>query len=61
MVTETVFARPGLGRLLVTSILQGDYPIAQGIVVLAAIVYTATGLAADILSLVSDPRMRRVA
>jgi len=61
VVTETVFARPGLGRLLVTSILQGDYPVAQGIVVLAAILYTATGLAADILSLVSDPRMRRVA
>lgn len=59
VVTETVFARPGLGRLLVTSILQGDYPIAQGLVVLAAIVYTGTNLVAEVLSLLLDPRMRR--
>lgn len=60
VVTETVFARPGLGRLLVTSILQGDYPVAQGIVVLAAILYTTTGLIADVISVLIDPRMRRV-
>ncbi len=60
VVTETVFARPGLGRLLVSSILQGDYPVAQGIVVLAAILYTSTGLIADLVSLALDPRMRRV-
>ncbi len=61
VVTETVFARPGLGRLLVTSILQGDYPVAQGVVVLAAVVYTVSGLIADLLSLALDPRMRRLA
>lgn len=61
VVTETVFARPGLGRLLVTSILQGDYPVAQGIVVLAAVVYTVSGLVADLFSLALDPRMRRLA
>lgn len=60
VVTETVFARPGLGRLLVTSILQGDYPVAQGVVVLAAVIYTMSGLVADLISLALDPRMRRM-
>jgi len=60
VVTETVFARPGLGRLLVTSILQGDYPLAQGVVVLAAVIYTVSGLTADLISLALDPRMRRL-
>ncbi len=61
VVTETVFSRPGLGRLLISSILQGDYPIAQGLVVLAALVYTASYIGADILSLAIDPRLRRAA
>jgi peptide/nickel transport system permease protein len=58
VVTENVFSRPGLGRLLVTSILQGDYPVAEGLVVLSALVYTATHVAADILSFALDPRLR---
>lgn len=61
VVTETVFSRPGLGRLLISSILQGDYPIAQGLVILAAVVYTASYVVADVLSLVLDPRLRRTA
>jgi len=58
VVTESVFSRPGLGRLLVTSILQGDYPVAQGLVVLSALVYTATHVAADVLGFTLDPRLR---
>lgn len=58
VITESVFSRPGLGRLLVSSILQGDYPIAQGLVVLSALIYTATHVAADVLSYVLDPRLR---
>ena len=58
VVTESVFSRPGLGRLLVASILQGDYPIAQGLVVLSALVYTATHVAADVLGFALDPRLR---
>src|SRR3990170_4250194 len=46
VVTEMVFARPGLGRLLVTSILTGDFPVVQGLVLLAATVYTLTHIAA---------------
>ncbi len=57
VVTETVFSRPGLGRLLVSSILQGDFPIAQGIVVLAALIYTFSQSLADILALLIDPRL----
>jgi ABC-type dipeptide/oligopeptide/nickel transport system permease component len=57
VVTETVFARPGLGRLLVSSVVQGDFPVAQGLVVLAALIYTATQVIADALSMVIDPRL----
>lgn len=60
VVTETVFSRPGLGRLLVSSILQGDYPIAQGVVALAALFYTASHIIADILAFLIDPRLRKV-
>jgi peptide/nickel transport system permease protein len=59
VVTEMVFSRPGIGRLLVASILQGDFPVAQGIVVLAAVLYTASHSFADILALILDPRLRR--
>jgi len=58
VVTETVFSRPGLGRLLVSAILQGDFPIVQGLVVLAAIVYTASHFLADALAMLIDPRLR---
>jgi peptide/nickel transport system permease protein len=59
VVTETVFSRPGLGRLLVKSILDGDFPIALGLVALAAIFYTISHVFADLLTLVIDPRLRR--
>jgi peptide/nickel transport system permease protein len=58
VVTETVFARPGLGRLLVSSILDGDFPVVQGLVLVAAAVYTATHFAADIVAALADPRLR---
>jgi ABC-type dipeptide/oligopeptide/nickel transport system permease component len=56
VITETVFARPGLGRLLVGSILQGDYAVAQGIVVFAALLYTLTQVAGDLAAQWVDPR-----
>jgi peptide/nickel transport system permease protein len=61
VVTEMVFSRPGLGRLLVHSILQGDYPIAQGLVALAAVIYTITYVLADVIASLIDPRLRRMA
>jgi ABC-type dipeptide/oligopeptide/nickel transport system permease component len=44
----------------VKSILDGDFPIALGLVVLAAIFYTISHVFADLLTLVMDPRLRRV-
>lgn len=58
VVTETVFARPGLGRLLVSSILAGDFPVVQGLVLLAATIYTSTHILADAVSAFADPRLR---
>lgn len=58
VVTETVFSRPGMGRLLVSAILQGDFAVAQGVVVLAAIFFTLTQLSADLLAMGADPRLR---
>ncbi len=58
VVTETVFARPGLGRLLVTSILAGDFPVVQGLVLLTAAAYTLSTILADSLSSLIDPRLR---
>lgn len=58
VVTETVFAWPGLGRLAVSSILMGDYPVVQAIVVVFAMCVVLANLAADILSALIDPRIR---
>lgn len=58
VVTETVFSRPGLGRLLVSAILEGDFPVVQGLVILAAVVYTLTHAVAEVFALLLDPRLR---
>lgn len=58
VVTEVVFSRPGLGRTLVRSVLQGDFPVAQAIVGLAAVAYVASQLVADGIGWALDPRTR---
>ena len=58
VVTETVFAWPGLGRLAVDSIRMGDYPVVQAIVVVFALCVILGNLAADILAALIDPRIR---
>jgi peptide/nickel transport system permease protein len=58
VVTETVFAWPGLGRLAVDSIRMGDYPVVQAIVVVFALLVVIGNLAADILAAIIDPRIR---
>lgn len=57
-VTEAVFARPGLGRLVVEAVLSQDLPVVQGIVLLSATVYSLVNLAADALQWLIDPRVR---
>ena len=58
VVTESVFAIPGLGRLTIDAILRRDYPVIQGIVLLFSFVYVLVNLAIDLLYTVIDPRIR---
>jgi peptide/nickel transport system permease protein len=55
---ETVFAWPGLGSMLVNAILQRDYPLVQGGVLLVATTYVLINLATDTLYVYLDPRLR---
>lgn len=57
-ITESVFARRGLGRVAVTAVLGQDLPVVEGIVLLAALIYTLANLAADLAQLWLDPRLR---
>jgi peptide/nickel transport system permease protein len=58
MVTEVVFARPGLGRMLVDAVLRGDYPVVQAVLALAALGYVLFGIVADFSAAALDPRLR---
>jgi peptide/nickel transport system permease protein len=58
VVTESVFAIPGLGRLTVDAILRRDYPVIQGVVLLFSFVYVLVNLGIDLLYTVIDPRIR---
>jgi ABC-type dipeptide/oligopeptide/nickel transport system permease component len=58
VVTETIFSRPGLGRLAVDAILNRDFPLVQGTVLIAAVVYVAVNLLVDIAYAAVDPRIR---
>jgi len=58
VITETIFAWPGLGRLTVQAILSRDYPLVQGCVLMVALGYIAINLATDLLYAVADPRIR---
>lgn len=58
VVTESVFAIPGLGRLTVDAILRRDYPIIQGVVLIFSFVYVLVNLAVDLVYTLFDPRIR---
>jgi ABC-type dipeptide/oligopeptide/nickel transport system permease component len=58
VVTETVFSRPGLGRLVVSAILTKDYPLVQGCVLFLAVLYLLVNLLVDVLYAWLDPRIR---
>jgi peptide/nickel transport system permease protein len=57
VITETVFARPGLGTMAVEAIRQMDFPILQAVVLIAALTYTTVNLLVDLLNAVLDPRI----
>jgi peptide/nickel transport system permease protein len=58
VVVETVFAMPGLGRLIVSSIARRDYPIIQGVVLVVTVIYVLINLLVDLLYPLVDPRIK---
>ena len=58
VLTETIFALPGLGRLAITSVLARDYPVVQGVVIIAACIFVLANLLVDVLYAYLDPRIR---
>ena len=58
LVTETVFAWPGLGRLAVTAVFTIDYPLLQGIVIVFTLMYCVASMMVDIAYAYIDPRIR---
>jgi peptide/nickel transport system permease protein len=58
VITETIFAWPGVGRLLIQSIDFRDYPLVQGCILLIAFTYVAANLLTDLVYGVLDPRIR---
>ena len=58
IVTETVFALPGIGRLTVDAILRRDYPVIQGVVLIFSAAYVLINLAVDLSYMLFDPRIR---
>ncbi len=58
VVTESVFAIPGLGRLVVDAILQRDYPVIQAVLLIFSVTYVFVNLAIDLIYVVVDPRIR---
>ncbi len=58
VVTESVFAIPGIGRLVVDAILRRDYPVIQGVVLIFSFAYVLVNLGVDLLYTVFDPRIR---
>ncbi|RDV02079.1 ABC transporter permease [Undibacter mobilis] len=57
VVTETVFALPGIGRLVVQSILRRDYPVIQGIILVIVVLYLVINLLVDLAYRFLDPRV----
>ena len=58
VITETIFAWPGIGRLLIQSISFRDYPLVQGCVLMISIAYVGVNLLTDLVYGVLDPRIR---
>jgi peptide/nickel transport system permease protein len=58
VITEYVFALPGVGRLVVDAVFARDYPLVQGVVLLIAMGFILSNLAVDLLYGLIDPRIR---
>jgi ABC-type dipeptide/oligopeptide/nickel transport system permease component len=58
VITETIFAWPGVGRLLIQAIYGRDYPLVQGCILFIAVTYVAMNLVVDVTYAWLDPRVR---
>lgn len=58
VVTETIFAWPGIGRLVVEAIFNRDFPVVQGVVLMVSLVFVAINVLVDVAYAVLDPRIR---
>jgi peptide/nickel transport system permease protein len=58
VVTESVFAIPGLGRLTVDAVLRTDYPVIQGVILVFSLAYVLLNLLVDLSYVLFDPRIR---
>jgi ABC-type dipeptide/oligopeptide/nickel transport system permease component len=58
VVAETVFTRPGLGRLILDAIAARDYPVIQGVMIVSVVLVVLLNLMTDVLYTVADPRVR---
>jgi peptide/nickel transport system permease protein len=58
IVTETVFALPGVGRLVISSVLRRDYPVVQGVLMFIAAIYVLVNLLIDVIYVYLDPRVK---
>jgi ABC-type dipeptide/oligopeptide/nickel transport system permease component len=58
VIVETVFGRPGLGRLIVGGVLTKDFPLVQGTILFVAAAYVVINLLVDVAYAVFDPRIR---
>jgi peptide/nickel transport system permease protein len=58
IVTETIFAWPGIGRLTVQAISARDYPLLQGCILVISVSYVLVNLLTDVLYSLIDPRVR---
>ena len=58
VVTESVFAIPGLGRLTVDAVLRTDYPVIQGVILVFSFTYVLLNLLIDLTYVLFDPRIR---
>ncbi len=58
VITETLFVRPGIGRVLIDALTRRDLPVVQGVVMLSALLYSVVNTFADLLTALLDPRVR---
>jgi peptide/nickel transport system permease protein len=61
IVIEQVFGLPGVGRLVLDSVLQRNYPVVQASVLMVGLMFVLTNLAADLLYTVLNPKLRTAA